>query len=252
MSRFDFKGLREVAADFAGEAPAPQYERGRRHEHEHDRRSERSHRYDHQPFAGAEAAAHEAPQTEERQPLANDAKVSITGKKLLKWGAIFLGVFGAGYVLRGWGESTNGTANLLDALRGRRGGSPEADPATAGLLSGLWTQSQIVKPPSPEELAYWAHYYQRGAQAAGTLPPHAAPRLPQVVQEPMPPPTALERSAERSLLAPERPKRPRYPWGGGGYGGGYGGPSYSDPGFGGGGYGGGGGFPGDEFTIVKE
>ena len=211
MSRFDFKGLREVAADFAGEAPAPQYERGRRHEHEHDRRSERS-------LATTTSRSLEPKPrlTRRRRPksvsLWRTTRRSRSPARSFSSGArFFLGVFGAGYVLRGWGESTNGTANLLEALRGRRG---EPSPEAAGLLSGLWTQSNIVKPPSPEELAYWAHYYQRGAQVAGMLPPHAAPRLPQVVQEPMPPPTALERSAERTLLAPERPKRPRYPWAG--------------------------------------
>ena len=188
-------------------------------------------------------------------------KLSITGGRLLKWGVLALGLFGAGYALRGWAESANGTANLLGALRG---GRKREDGDLSGLgvigagggsIPGMWPGSG--RPPTPEELAYWGTFYKRGAAAIGELPPAVLPQLPAVEREPLPPVTRTEQMAERSLLAPSRPRTPRYSWQGGyssmgggydsfggGGGGSYGG-GYSDPGLGGGG-------GADEFTIVKE
>ena len=185
-------------------------------------------------------------------------KLSITGGRLLKWGVLALGLFGAGYALRGWAESANGTANLLGALRG---GRKREDGDLSGLgvigagggsIPGMWPG--LGRPPTPEELAYWGTFYKRGAAAIGELPPAVLPQLPAVEREPLPPVTRTEQMAERSLLAPSRPRTPRYGWQGGysGMGGGY---SYDGFGGGSGGYAdsgpslGGGEEP---FTIVKE
>jgi hypothetical protein len=164
-----------------------------------------------------------------------DKKVHIDGRRILKWGAIILGLFGVGYVFRGWADSTNGTANLLEALRGRK---PDVD--LTGLGGGMWPATGFSRPPTPEELSYWSTYYKRGAEAAGALPPSVLPQLPVVERVEMPPPSRQEQAAERSLLAPARPKTPRYAWGGG-YGG-YGGfqEDYHAP------------VGGEEYTIVKE
>ena len=185
-------------------------------------------------------------------------KLSITGGRLLKWGVLALGLFGAGYALRGWAESANGTANLLGVLRGRKrddGDLSGLGIMGAGSIPGMWPGSG--RPPTPEELASWGTFYKRGAAAIGELPPAVLPQLPAVEREPLPPVTRTEQMAERSLLAPSRPRTPRYGWQGGyssmgggydsfggGGGGSYGG-GYSDPGLGGGG-------GVDEFTIVKE
>jgi len=169
---------------------------------------------------------------------AGEKKVHINGRRILKWGAIILGIFGVGYVFRGWADSTNGTANLLEALRGGR--KPEID--LTGLGGGMWPATGFSRPPTPEELSYWSTYYKRGAEASGALPPSVLPQLPTVERVELPPASRQEQAAERSLLAPARPKQPRYAWGGG-YGG-YGGfqEDYHAPPAGG----------GEEYTIVKE
>ena len=184
-------------------------------------------------------------------------KVSITAARIAKWGAVILGIFGAGYVLRGWADSTNGTANLLGALRGRK--REEGDLSGLGVVGaggsipGMWPGAG--RPPTPEELAYWSTFYKRGA-AAVELPPAVLPQLPAVEREPLPPMGQTEKAAERSLLAPARPRKPQYGWQGGysGMGGGY---SYDGFGGGSGGYvdpgpslGMGGGPEG--YSIVKE
>jgi hypothetical protein len=208
--------------------------------------------------AGVEPPAHEDVEVEPK-------KVSITAGRIVKWGAIILGIFGAGYALRGWAESTNGTANLLGVLRGRKRDDGDLSGlgvmgAGGGSIPGMWPG--VGRPPTPEELAYWSTFYKRGAAAVGELPPAVLPQLPTVEREPMPPVTRAEQAAERSLIAPSRPRTPRYGWQGG-YSG-MGGGGYSYDGFGGGGnlslsggsnyvepaleMGGG----AEEFTIVKE
>jgi hypothetical protein len=173
----------------------------------------------------------------ESQPE-GEKKVHIDGRRILKWGAVILGLFGIGYVFRGWADSTTGTANLLEALRSRK---PDGDLSGLG-ATGMWPTAGFGRVPTPEELSYWSMYYKRGAEAAGQLPPAALPRLPVVEQVELQPPSRQEQAAEKSLLAPSRPKTPRYAWGGG-YGG-YGGfqEDYHSPSLGG----------GEEYTIVKE
>lgn len=155
--------------------------------------------------------------------LREEKSVHITWAKIAKWGGIILGLFGAGYVLRGYADSTTGTASLLDALRGRK--KDEGDLSGLGVVGAMWPGHgvNLSRPPSPEELAYWSTYYKRGAQAVGELPPSTLPEVPRVVHEPLPPPSRQEQAAERALIASPKPRYPRYAWGGGysGMGGGF-------------------------------
>ena len=205
--------------------------------------------------APREVPAHLPDETVEDEPEIDEKKVHISWGRILKWTAIIGGLFGAGYVLRGWADSTNGTANLLSVLKGRReegGGHELSGLAALGLVgggAGGLGMGGLGRPPSPEELAYWSMYYRRGAQALGDLPPVALPRLPTVEQVPMPPASRQELAAERALLSSPKPRQPRYPWGGG-MGGGFQEDYYGPSPFGGGGYT----QPGsdDEFVIIKE
>lgn len=204
------------------------------------------------PAARAAAPAREVPShlpdEEPEEVEVDEKKVHISWSRILKWTAIIGGLFGAGYVLRGWADSTNGTANLLSVLKGKReeAGSELSGLAALGLVgggAGGLGMGGLGHPPSPEELAYWSMYYKRGAQALGELPPVALPRLPVVEQVPMPQASKQELAAERALLASPRPRQPRYPWGGG-MGGGFQEDYYGPSPFNAGGD--------DEFVIVKE
>jgi hypothetical protein len=95
--------------------------------------------------------------------------IHVTLAKILKWGLVVTGVFGAGYVLRGFADSTSGTASLLDALKNRKGDGEAKD--------GHF--QPMGPPPNPEELAYWNQWYRAGAEAArtGPLPPPAIAAL---------------------------------------------------------------------------
>jgi hypothetical protein len=170
-------------------------------------------------------------------------KTSITAGQIFRWAAGILAIFGAGYVLRGVADSTNGTASLLDAIKGRN--------ATPDVPFGMWGGHPMMggmggmgmgQPPTPEEISYWATFYRRGSDAMQVLAA-SMPKLPEVEHEPLAPPSPEEKAAERALLnAGRSAPRPRNPWG---YGGGYGsyGSSYDylppPP-------------SQDEFTIVKE
>jgi hypothetical protein len=176
-----------------------------------------------------------------------DKKTSITFKDLAKWGLGILAIFGAGYVLRGVADSANGTAGLLEAIRGPR------DPGAPSVPFGMWGGPTMIgasipgsavggaHPPTPEELAYWSVYYKRGAEAMQAFT-DSLPKLPEITHEPLAPPSAEEKAAERAILSSPKPRAPRNPWGyggGGGYGGSY---DYAPPNYGG----------AEEFTIVKE
>jgi hypothetical protein len=174
-------------------------------------------------------------------------KTSITWRDLVKSAVMVLGLFGAGYVMRGYAEGANGTASLLGALRGRK------DEPMPGGLPNMWGTGfggmPAATPPSPEELAYWATYYKRGNETLQAITSNLV-RVPTVEQEQLQPASPEERSAERAMLGALRsPPRRRYAWEGG----------YGSGGYGGGGYGGGytppelgPGGSDEEFTIVKE
>jgi hypothetical protein len=113
--------------------------------------------------------------------------VHIGFSTIFKWLAGLGAVFGAGYVLRGVADSTNGTAALIDAVRGRR-----QEESEGGIVQGHG-EPIMGPPPSPEELEHWNSWYRRGAAATlpriPALPPapaHApSPRmLPYSVEEP--------------------------------------------------------------------
>jgi hypothetical protein len=185
-------------------------------------------RFDWIPGSGVESRTQRSQQHEAHEELESELSpsksVHISWSKILKWGGVLLGVFGAGYVLRGYADSAKGTASLLESLRGKR---PDGD--LSGL--GMWPSAGIGRAPSPEELAYWSTYYKRGAAAVGELPSSVLPAVPRVEPVALPPPSPEEKSAERALLAsPRAPRVPRYAWGGG----------YSD------------GFPSEEYDIVRE
>jgi hypothetical protein len=217
-NRFNWNGMNTGAAPPRAEAPAP---------------------------APAPSPSDEGP-----ADLYEEKAVHITFAKIAKWGAVFLGLFGAGYVLRGLADSATGATGLLEALRSPRK-KDDGDISGLGIVHAMWPGhgTNLSRPPSPEELAYWSTYYKRGAAAVGELPAAALPEVPRVVREPLPPPSRQETAAERALLAPSRPKTPRYAWGGGysgmsgGYGGGYGGGYIEDHALP---------MGDDEFTIVKE
>jgi hypothetical protein len=54
----------------------------------------------------------------------------LTAGTLFKWLGLLGAIFGAGYLLRGWGEASNGSANLMSYFKRPREDAPPPLPTT--------------------------------------------------------------------------------------------------------------------------
>jgi hypothetical protein len=72
---------------------------------------------------------------------------------VLKWMGLLTGIFAAGYLLRGWGEATNGTSGLFHTIKGGRDPEEEPPPPApavlpyGGMTAPPWMQDSNYFPP---------------------------------------------------------------------------------------------------------
>ena len=118
--------------------------------------------------------------------------VHISFSTILKWIAGLGAVFGAGYVLRGVADSTNGVATMVNAFRPAKEEDGEA----------VIVQAEPARlPPSPEELREWNQRYQAAM----------IPRIPTVPREPYLPPAPERRKRQDEFsIVPWSPDDPIY------------------------------------------